>query len=39
MTQLYVVTENYSKYHECQVKVDAWDEWYKSQQTIYNSIK
>ena len=36
---LTVVTENYSKYHECQVKVDAWDEWYKSQQTIYNSIK
>jgi hypothetical protein len=34
-----VVTENYSKYHECQVKVDAWLEWYHTQQTIYTSIK
>ena len=23
------VSSNYSQYHECRVKVDAWIEWYK----------
>jgi hypothetical protein len=35
---LVVVTENYSKYHECRIKTDAWIEWYKTQQEIFNSI-
>jgi hypothetical protein len=35
---LVVVTENYSKYHECRFKADAWIEWYKTQQEIFNSV-
>lgn len=34
-----VVTENYSQYHECKVKVDAWMEWYKTQKQIFDSVK
>lgn len=33
---LQVVTKNYSQYHECQIKVDAWIQWYNSQKQIYN---
>lgn len=36
---LTVVTDNYSKYHECKNKVDAWIDWHKSQKQIYESIK
>jgi hypothetical protein len=35
---LVVVTENYSKYHECRIKVDAWIEWYKSQKEVFDSV-
>ena len=34
-----VVTDNYSQYHECQVKVDAWLEWYQAQKKINEGIK
>ena len=34
-----VVTENYSEYHECKAKVDIWIDWYKTQKTIFESIK
>jgi hypothetical protein len=34
-----VVTDNYSKYQECQVKVDSWINWYTSQKKIYESVK
>ena len=34
-----VVTANYGQYEECQVKVDAWIEWYKTQKQIFNSVK
>lgn len=33
------VTGNYTKYHECAAKVDAWVEWYRSQKDIFNSVK
>ena len=33
------VTSNYTKYHECAAKVDAWVEWYRSQKDIFNSVK
>lgn len=33
---LKVVTKNYSQYHECQIVVDTWIEWYKLQKEIYN---
>jgi len=34
-----VVTDNYSDYHECRVKVDTWIEWYKTQKQIFDSVK
>ena len=34
-----VVTKNYGQYQECQIKVDAWIEWYKSQKEIFDSVK
>ena len=36
---LKVVTENYSQYHECRIKVDTWVEWYKTQKQIFDSVK
>lgn len=33
---LKVVTNNYSQYHECQLSVDLWIEWYRLQKDIYN---
>lgn len=36
---LEVVADNYSEYHECQVKVDAWIEWYNAQKKINEGIK
>lgn len=38
-TVIGVVTDNYSQYHECRIKVDAWIEWYTNQSTLYNSVK
>lgn len=32
---LSVVINNYALYHECQVKVDTWNEWYQTQKSIY----
>ena len=36
---LETVTMNYSQYHECKNKVDAWIEWHKQQKQIVDSIK
>jgi hypothetical protein len=36
---LVVVTNNYSKYHECQIKVETWQEWYKTQKEIFDSVR
>lgn len=36
---LTVVTENYSKYHECKITVDAWIEWYDQQKKIFEEVK
>ena len=30
------VLENYTNYHECSNKIDAWIEWYYKQKTIIN---
>ena len=30
---------NYTSYHECSVKNDAWIEWYHTQKNIYESVK
>jgi len=34
-----VVTDNYSEYHACRIKVESWTEWYKTQKQIYENIK
>jgi hypothetical protein len=32
-----VVVINYSTYYECRVKLEAWQEWHKSQKEIYDN--
>jgi len=34
-----VVSKNYGQYQECQIKVDTWIEWYKTQKQIFESVK
>jgi hypothetical protein len=34
-----VVTDNYSEYHACRIKVESWIQWYNTQKQIYESIK
>lgn len=36
---LIVVTKNYNLYHECKLKVEAWNDWYKQQKEIFDSLK
>jgi hypothetical protein len=36
---LTVVVENYGQYHECKVKADSWMEWYKTQKSIFDTVK
>jgi hypothetical protein len=36
---LVVVTDNYTEYHLCRIRVDAWIEWYKTQRTIFEEVK
>jgi hypothetical protein len=33
------VVENYTQYHECSLKNDAWGEWYKTQKKIFEEVK
>ena len=33
------VTTNYSQYHECRGKVDAWVEWYKQQKQTFEEVE
>ena len=33
------VIKNYSKYHQCKIKVDEWQEWYKANKEIFDNIK
>jgi len=34
---LSTVTQNYSKYHECQYLMSRWHEWYQIQKIIFDS--
>lgn len=34
-----VVTKNYGQYQECQVKVDAWVQWYNTQKKIFEEVE
>ena len=33
------VVTNYGQYRECQVKSDAWIEWYSTQKKIFDEVK
>lgn len=33
------VSSNYTQYHECRAKVDAWNQWYNDQKEIFESVK
>lgn len=33
-----VVIKNYSQYHECRIKIDAWNDWYTTQKHIFDSV-
>lgn len=33
------ISQNYTAYHECSVKSDAWIEWYQVQKQILESVK
>ncbi len=33
------IVKNYSKYHNCRIKVEEWQEWYRSNKKIYESVK
>jgi hypothetical protein len=32
---LVVVTSNYREYNTCQIRVESWQEWYKTQKKIF----
>lgn len=32
------VTENYTTYHECEVKIEGWIEWYQLQKKNFEEI-
>jgi hypothetical protein len=34
-----VVVANYGLYHECQLKVEAWQDWHKKQKDIFDKLK
>lgn len=36
---LKTVVTNYQYYHECSVKVEYWQDWYKKQKQIFESVK
>lgn len=33
------VTENYTLYHECAARSEAWQEWYTKQRQIWEEVK
>ena len=33
------VTQNYTIYHECVIKYDAWIDWYHQQKEIFDNVK
>ena len=34
-----IVTQNYTTYHECRIRNEAWVEWYDSQRKIFDEVK
>lgn len=33
------VTENYTTYYECAIKLEAWNQWYRDQKFIFENLK
>lgn len=33
------VNQNYQQYWQCALKVDAWQEWYRTQKSIFEEVK
>jgi hypothetical protein len=33
------ITNNYTSYYECAVKLDAWQTWYHQQQLIFKELR
>jgi hypothetical protein len=36
---LLVVTDNYALYHECEIKNELWNKWYREQKEIFDGVK
>jgi hypothetical protein len=36
---LRVVVENYQRHYRCEIKVEGWQDWYKDQKRIFDSVK
>ena len=36
---LLVITDNYASYHECEIKVELWNKWYREQKEIFDGVK
>lgn len=34
-----VVIKNYSRYHNCRIKVEGWQEWYNTNKKIFENVK
>jgi uncharacterized protein YceK len=34
-----VINHNYSEYYQCVVKLEAWQDWYRKQETIHKGLK
>lgn len=34
-----IITENYTTYHECKVKVEEWIQWYNDQKANFDGMK
>lgn len=36
---LLTVTQNYSQYNECRIRLESWTQWYEDQKKIFDSVK
>ena len=36
---LKVVTNNYGKYHECSIRTEEWQMWYREQKLIFEQLQ
>ena len=39
MDMMKTVVENYKLYYECSNRVEGWQDWYKTQKEIFDSVK